>query len=244
VFSVRQKKGFTLIELLVVIAIIALLLAILLPSLSKAKEIAKRVVCKSNLKTQFLACTLYFNDYKDRLPDMEKDGYWAWGGKQGTIGAAATKTEKFLNPYVGRTGHVGSGDDEKVLTVFKCPADKGMYQGPDGGFATDRRPSWWETVGVSYHYNNAALDNDYDKGLNGKKITKVRNSAELILVGDGTIITYFNDNDPFQYGYWHNKKELGWSNNIFVDGHADYFQITKDNPDFQNGPGWTALFEK
>jgi prepilin-type N-terminal cleavage/methylation domain-containing protein len=241
VFLVWQKKGFTLIELLVVIAIIALLLAILLPSLSKAKEAARKIACRSNLKTQHLACSLYVNDYEDRLPAFY--GYWAWGGKQG-IEPGSTAQDKFLNPYVGRTGNVGTGDDEKVLTVFKCPSDKGMYQGPDGFWAADRRPSWWETVGVSYHYNSEALANDRPRGLWGKKISKVRNSAELILVGDGTIITYFLDNDPFQYGYWHNKKELGWSNNIFVDGHADYFQITRDNPDFQNGPGWTVLFNK
>ena len=45
-----KKKGFTLIELLVVIAIIAMLLAILMPALSKVKKIAQRVVCGTNLK--------------------------------------------------------------------------------------------------------------------------------------------------------------------------------------------------
>jgi len=62
----KLRKGFTLIELLVVIGIIALLLAILLPSLGKAKERAKQTVCKANLKGTGIAIRLYLNDYDDR----------------------------------------------------------------------------------------------------------------------------------------------------------------------------------
>ena len=51
-FFSQREKGFTLIELLIVIAIIALLLAILMPALQKSREQAKKVICKSNLKTQ------------------------------------------------------------------------------------------------------------------------------------------------------------------------------------------------
>jgi prepilin-type N-terminal cleavage/methylation domain-containing protein len=61
-----KKKGFTLIELLVVIAIIAMLLAILMPALSKVKKIAQRVVCGTNLKGLGTAQTVYANDYEDR----------------------------------------------------------------------------------------------------------------------------------------------------------------------------------
>ena len=61
-----RKKGFTLIELLVVIAIIAMLLAILMPALSKVKKIAMRVVCATNLKGLGTAQTVYANDYDDQ----------------------------------------------------------------------------------------------------------------------------------------------------------------------------------
>jgi prepilin-type N-terminal cleavage/methylation domain-containing protein/prepilin-type processing-associated H-X9-DG protein len=65
----RTRKGFTLIELLVVIAIIAVLLAILLPSLKKAKEQGQRAVCKSNLKNYTLAIVMYTGDNDDKFCD-------------------------------------------------------------------------------------------------------------------------------------------------------------------------------
>ena len=63
-----KKKGFTLIELLVVIAIIAMLLAILMPALSKVKKIAQRVICGTNLKGLGTAMVVYANDYADAYP--------------------------------------------------------------------------------------------------------------------------------------------------------------------------------
>ena len=71
--GIRQSKGFTLIELLVVIAIISLLVSILLPSLNRAKELAKRALCASNQHHVALAYALYANEYKNYIPI----GYWS-----------------------------------------------------------------------------------------------------------------------------------------------------------------------
>ncbi|MCC7292407.1 MAG: prepilin-type N-terminal cleavage/methylation domain-containing protein [Phycisphaerales bacterium] len=61
-------RGFTLIELLVVIAIIALLISILLPSLSRARELSKRLVCASNLKGIATSMKVYANDHRESWP--------------------------------------------------------------------------------------------------------------------------------------------------------------------------------
>jgi prepilin-type N-terminal cleavage/methylation domain-containing protein len=82
------RKAFTLIELLVVIAIIAILAALLLPVLSKAKESGRRAACKSNEHQLGIAVLIYTGDNREKLPDMRQApfsplppatvGNWVW----------------------------------------------------------------------------------------------------------------------------------------------------------------------
>jgi prepilin-type N-terminal cleavage/methylation domain-containing protein len=71
--SFKYQRGFTLIELLVTISIIAILVSLLLPALTGAKERARRTVCKSNLRQMSLAALIYADDNNDKLWGHTRD---------------------------------------------------------------------------------------------------------------------------------------------------------------------------
>lgn len=117
----KQTLGFTLIELLVVIAIIALLMAILLPALNRAKEQGKRARCLANLKQLTLGWIMYADENEQKLVSMDAgftSDNWvgkAWDNSVGSGGVLpkdqqieAIKSGK-LWPYVNQVG------------VYRCP---------------------------------------------------------------------------------------------------------------------------
>jgi prepilin-type N-terminal cleavage/methylation domain-containing protein len=115
--------GFTLIELLVVIAIIAILAAMLLPALGKAKERSKGVMCMSNTKQLMVAWRLYADENADRLTGSFVGGFgpeWDGGGFMDftpnnpvNYDIHQNLTQSPLWPYCG-----------KAAAIFKCPADR------------------------------------------------------------------------------------------------------------------------
>src|SRR5437667_5970086 len=127
-----RRGGFTLVELLVVIGIIALLISILLPSLSKARESAQRVVCLSNLRQLGLSIQTYAVQYKDAIPigymDQKQFSYVVnWNNQNGT--------------KVSQMGLLVLANLVPMPKAFYCPSEKDdeftfNYKSPIPGFTS------------------------------------------------------------------------------------------------------------
>lgn len=135
----RRIAGFTLVELLVVIAIIGLLIAVLLPAVQAAREVARRTTCTNNLRQMGLALTTYHDTYQV-LPAAVADN---WGGSPQLHSWAV-----FILPYVeqpplyaiydfaaGQNAEINRPVVSTPLAVYSCPSSDDVYYEGDGHYA-------------------------------------------------------------------------------------------------------------
>jgi len=154
----NAKRAFTLIELLVVIAIIAILAALLLPALSRAKDTARRTSCVSNLRQVNLAIRFYVDDFADSLPVLPDPNPYPNG-----VGAYY---KQLVKGYLGLTGP--AAPTEKV---FICPTDPNFHIQPGHAFA-------------SYTFNGYETGPNDIPRITGKKLSSIKSPAKAVLAGE------------------------------------------------------------
>jgi prepilin-type N-terminal cleavage/methylation domain-containing protein len=154
----NTKRAFTLIELLVVIAIIAILAALLLPALSRAKEKGRRTACVNNSRQVNLAIRLYADDYADALPVLPDPNPFPNG-----VGAYY---KQLVKGYVGLSGPAASNE-----TVFTCPSDP--------IFRTQIQHAF-----TSYVFNGYERDSTPIPRITGHKLSSIRNPSKAVLTGE------------------------------------------------------------
>ena len=180
----RKSRAFTLIELLVVIAIIALLLAILLPALSRVKEAAKRIVCATHLKGVGQGIVLYADANDDKLP--ERGGNWTE-----MLYMVFTLTGEPWQPLAGHTTNTtahgylyttGIIEEPKIFYCDSTPKQQGTGWGSQshryedyidsiGQWPWNSDPSGWNTYAVRTSYSYTPQNPSETESINGS-VTK------------------------------------------------------------------------
>ncbi len=138
------RRGFTLIELLVVIAVLSVLISITIPALGTARESSRRAKCLANLRGIGQGLSVYMNDSKGLLPDVQPLHASSMPFEPGGTGNEPSLLDVLADYIDAALPRKGEDGLYIVSDPYKCPSDLG--QDSDSG------EPLWRTDGVSYEY--------------------------------------------------------------------------------------------
>ena len=219
-----KRRAFTLIELLVVIAVIGILAAILLPTLSRAKAVSKRIHCVGNVRQLALAAHFYADDNRDRLPSGI-----------GSLDRSAWESA-FYRYLDGNTN------------VFQCAGNRLPVDVTSVGFNFSYG---WNDVGLNEGSSFSGRSGVYSFSLSRSSVIKlgsVVSPSDCVALGDtagwgfrwrggihisitspGVDIRYYPpllspaaQNGPFGYFFHLTRRHYGNANMAFLDGHVEH----------------------
>lgn len=219
--GIRRRSAFTLVELLVVIGIIAVLVAILLPALARARQQAMSAQCLSNLRQIGMALTMYANDNHSVIP-------------MATINGSGVPRWHQLLQGVDNTGTLIGNVYIQNTQILSCPRARPEKPGTYGMFNNDFVKKKLPRYGPEMFYNGTSGSPTF-KGI---FLTRTPTPSDYLLVGctswyNTALSTFFIDQGSYSWisyggdigsggqfaGLW--AAHMNQVNAVFADGHAE-----------------------
>jgi prepilin-type N-terminal cleavage/methylation domain-containing protein/prepilin-type processing-associated H-X9-DG protein len=197
-------KSFTLIELLVVVAIIAVLISILLPSLSQARERAREISCRANLKQLGTAIFMYVDEYQGVLPPLYYNNStwtrWGWAYS--------------VAPYLG---HKSNTVEYFGCEYMRCPT------APQLANVKDMNDYDWWTYGAHFGWSGLVRELPFQANTVAVKMDRIE---PCFLVADSSQYASVISRrcyDPVTVSLWMQRswRHLNKANFLFTDGSVD-----------------------